>query len=368
LTTLNIQDINIFSVCNQLERAILDSRSGEIVKNIESSISVKVEDEILFTYKPIYNKITNLNQKYEEILKNILKVSGAYEMIFEFTPNNMVNLKYDNTYYSFNQNNFRKQIETFNDYEGWFKNVFSCFSGNIVLIPDTNFLLYCYYSNYLKNIIQQNKDRRISFCLSRLTLLEIERQINDLSEKIKSKEKKDQKKENQKDEREKQYIEHKRQKRLKFQAIGEISEMMRDGANIIPTYNVDLLTSFSKAAGNSFADSWIRMEIYDYIKSMYDSYTDIIFLTGDLLNGLMSVAENINTIYIYNRNNISFHNRNIIYNLLYTISNSFEKIDLIIKIAASNASSIEEQYQLNGIWEGKTVEEWSNKKIKYSKI
>lgn len=128
-------------------------------------------------------------------------MSGVFEMNFEFTPNNIINLKSDNTYFYNNQTPFPKKIETFNAYEGWFNHVISCFSGNVVLIPDTNFLMYCYYSNYFKNMIQQKRDK-VSFCLSRLTLLEIERQINELSDRIKKNEKalKDKQNESKKDE------------------------------------------------------------------------------------------------------------------------------------------------------------------------
>ena len=51
--------------------------------------------------------------------------------------------------------------------------------------------------------------------------------------------------------------------------------------------------------------------------------------------------------------------------LLYTLSNYFEEIILLIK---SNASDAAATYKLHGMWEGKTVEEWSNKKVKFTKL
>ena len=141
--------------------------------------------------------------------------------------------------------------------------------------------------------------------------------------------------------------------------------MTKDGADTLPTLNDNLLQSFPKASGGSFADSWIRMEIYDYYKTIEDSDIDLIFLTADLLNALMSSAENINTIYIYNRNEIRPRNRNPINNLIYTISNYFEEINLIIKTTVSDK---EENFMIKGVWGGKTVEEWSNKMVIFNKI
>lgn len=68
---------------------------------------------------------------------------------------------------------------------------------------------------------------------------------------------------------------------------------------------------------------------------------------------------------IYNRNEIRPRNRNPINNLIYTISNYFEEINLIIKTTVSDK---EENFMIKGVWGGKTVEEWSNKMVIFNKI
>lgn len=159
--------------------------------------------------------------------------------------------------------------------------MFNSFSGNIVLIPDTNFLLRCYYSNYLENTVEENKSK-VSFALSRLTLLEMERQINDLSAKIEAQKKSLEKinDEVKKSETEALLENNKRRKRLRLQAIDEVAEIIRQGAQVIRPSDESLLRSFPKASGNLFADSWIRMELHNYAKETLDkSNNHVIFVT-----------------------------------------------------------------------------------------
>ena len=154
-----------------------------------------------------------------------------YELNFEFTPNNTIKIESDRNYFypqgSFSiEKMFLKKIESSNNYAEWFDSILGCFSGNVTLIPDTNFLLRCYYSSDLKQISEKNKNK-ISFSLSRLTLLEIEWQIDVLSQKIESPKKANDKTKEQEIEKDKA------RKRLKLQAIGEVAEIIKDGANII---------------------------------------------------------------------------------------------------------------------------------------
>jgi hypothetical protein len=157
LSVISIQDVNLYSLCESFENAIARSRSGEVITNVETTVDIKLENDLMFNYDPTYNKITNLNQNYEDIIKDIFKMSGTYEMNFEFTPNNHLNIRSNNTHYFYNNNTFSKKMETFNAYKAWFQNIFYCFSGRIILIPDTNILVYCYYSNYLKDMSNKTK-------------------------------------------------------------------------------------------------------------------------------------------------------------------------------------------------------------------
>ena len=49
--------------------------------------------------------------------------------------------------------------------------------------------------------------------------------------------------------------------------MGEIVELMRDGAIIIPYYE-ELVDSFPKVSGVSFADAWIRREIAKFSNAL----------------------------------------------------------------------------------------------------
>lgn len=236
----------------------------------------------------------------------------------------------------------------------------------MLLIPDTNFLLNCYYSNYFKNTVQKNKGRVI-FALSRLTLLEVERILNDLSKTIKSSERKlvsnDEISEKDLEIAKKSLEENKRQLRLGFQAIGEIGEMIRDGASLIP-YIENLIKSFPRASGVAFADSSIRLEIDEYAKEVRKQGNDIIFLTSDLLNSLMSVAENMNTLYIYNTKKIRERNKDIA-KLIYSTCVFFGECTITIK---SNQTTSERKFILKSAWDGKSTEEWANRKVDYNPL
>jgi hypothetical protein len=330
-----------------------------------TTISIKLGNDVIFQYNPDFNSIVFLTEYYKEELHEVFKMSGMYELYFEFTPNNTVKVTSDKNYlYPGNANSFTKKSSSSERYAEWFESIFNSFSGNIILIPDTNFLLKCYYSNYLERVVEKNKNK-VSFALSRLTLLEMERQINDLTNKIEG-DRKSLKKVTDADkirEIEGLLIDRRRRKRLRLQAIGEVAEIIRQGGEVIQPADDSMLRSFPKASGGSFADSWIRMELRSYEKEMLEkSNTSMIFVTGDLLNGLMAVAENINTVYTYSTDKPGLRNMN---RLLYTIANAYEECEIVIK---TNSSDEEEKYSLRSVWEGKTVEEWSNKKVELTKL
>ena len=55
-----------------------------------------------------------------------------------------------------------------------------------------------------------------------------------------------------------------KEKRVSLHAINEILSLQKHQAEILPNLDLPLLESFSRAAGNGFADVWIRREISEY--------------------------------------------------------------------------------------------------------
>lgn len=360
MTILTMDQLNIPQMMLKFEDSYL--QPGGYHRDIVDLILIESKDDTLLEYEYTHGKVTRPNDKYRFELNEVFKKAGLHDLNFEFSPNNILNLKTNNGSYVLKDgSDFLKKIESHMDYEGWFQKIFVCFPHSL-LIPDTNFLLNCYYSNYFKNTVEKNKSRVI-FVLSRLTLLEVERILNEQSKSIKSSERKlvnDEIREENLESVKKSLEENKRQMRLGFQAIGEIGEMIKDGASIMP-YNENLLKLFPQASGVSFADSWIRMEIDDYAKEVRRQGNDIIFLTSDLLNSLMSVAENMNTLYIYNTKKIKDRNKDIA-KLIYSTCVFFEECSITIK---SNQTTSEIKFKLRSAWNGKSTEEWVNRKVDY---
>lgn len=362
MTILRIEEVDIDELAFKFEDSVIPVNGW--VRELVTKIIVKFDDGILFEYDTDHRRVDNINKSHEKELNQIFKIAGLHDLNFDFTPNNTLNLKGDSRYYYLPNGTdaFLKKIETSVAYDGWFQKLFSCF-GELLLIPDTNFLLNCYYSNYLRKIIQENKDH-VSLALSRLTLFEIERRLNEFSAKIESCQ--DAIDKGKEAEVNRGLIErYKREKRLGFKVIGEIGEIIGDGGTMIP-YNENLIKQFPRTSGIKFADASIRMEINDFARNtrFSDKPKEVIFLTSDLLNALMSIAENMNTIYIYNTGQIN--NKNLVTNnLIYTSTVFFEKCTIVIK---SNNSTKEEKFVLNSMWEGKSPEEWANKKVDYVQI
>jgi len=360
MTIQSMTELDIPQMMLELEDSYM--KPGTYHRNIVDSIIIGLNDDTLLEYEYTPSKITKTNDKYKSELNEVYEKAGLYDLNYEFSPNNILNLRSDNRSYILNDgSDFLKKIESHMDYEGWFKTIFECFQ-HVLLLPDTNFLLNCYYSNYFKNTVQKNKGRVI-FALSRLTLLEVERILNELSKAIKPTERRLVNNEIPKKDLEvakKSLKENKRQMRLGFQAIGEIGEMIRDGASLIP-YNENLIKAFPRSSGVAFADSSIRMEIDEYAKEVRKQGNDIIFLTSDLLNSLMSVAENMNTLYIYNTKRIREGNKDIA-KLIYSTCVFFEECTITIK---SNQTTRERKFKLKSAWDGKSTEEWANRKVDY---
>ena len=359
---IGIDQLDIGNILSAFEDASIEP--GRVYRNIRTSIVVELGNDLLFQFDTPHGNLT-INDKYKIELDEVFAIAGIFDLSFQFSPNNILNIKPTNSSYTINDGiDIVKKIESFVDYESWFQKIFGCFQ-HVLLVPDTNFLLNCYYSNYLKNIIQKNKNK-VVISISRLTLFEVERKFNEVSEEIKKLKKgleKGNLEEGKLKEKNEQIEEQLRLKRLRFQAVGEIGEMMRDGASIIP-YNDNLLKSFPNASGSSFADTWIRMEIEEYVSQVRASGNDIIFLTSDLLSSLMAVAQNINTIYIYNTNNIREHNKDI-NKLVYSACVFFGECKVVIK---SNQTEKERKFILKSVWAGKSTEEWANRKVLYDPV
>ena len=187
MTILTMEQLNIPQMMMEFEISYM--RPGSYHTNIIDTIVIDSKDDTLLEYEYTHGKIRKVNDKFKSELSEVFEKSGASDLIYEFTPNNLLNLERDDKSYILNdESDFLKKIESHMDYEGWFQTIFKCFQ-HVLLIPDTNFLLNCYYSNYFKNTVQKNKGKVI-FVLSKLTLLEVERINNELSKTIKSTERK----------------------------------------------------------------------------------------------------------------------------------------------------------------------------------
>ena len=328
--------------------------SEKEVNVISYHLEIKYDNQVLYNIKHIQSIPTiEFATSINHLIKEILDKSGLYDIDIQYYKSNNTAIKTEEPYYIFDNIIFRKNIYTFNDYKNWFSRLFGCFEKKYIhLILDTNFIIRKYYSNYLKNIINNNSN--VSFVLSDLVKKEIEAKSNRSKEKL-SKQEKELEKDTNKQKKLAYEIEAKKL-RLSSDIFAETSKIKDDGA-IINTANSSLIESFSKSSPDD-RDYWIRKEIKEYILKKPDSI--IIFLTCDYANAASAETNNLNTIY-FHRHEIYdeirlFENISL---FIYNTAISFGECDMRIY----TWNNYTQEYKLFGDWDGKSFDDWKNERI-----
>ena len=252
------------------------------------------------------------------------------------------------------------KCRTDNNFSNWFERVSSTLGDDIHLILDTNFLRRHYYTNYLKKAVPTDVATKYTLMIPRLVILEIEGKYN-----------RDPKKKLGKSCCPQDYHIGK-ERRIAFETIKEVLGIKSNGGDVIPNVDISLIESFSRASGMDHADHWIRREVRDYMKihggiRMHNTSIkvekEIIFLTCDIMNALVAVAEGIPTIYFFR----------IKSNTEMTIGeNSVSKfVTLVINTAILLCecectiifNEIREEFRLVGMWSGKSMTDWQGDHI-----
>jgi hypothetical protein len=218
-------------------------------------------------------------------------------------------------------------------------------TDRVYLVPDTNFLVRRYGSNHVLTLTNKFKD--FSLCIPRLAILEIESLATRKG-------------------RDRQL-----EKRRAFLALAEVIRLRENGAELLPR-QIDpvVMETFSKIAGEGYADAWIRREVHDFVEQLpggkpLEHRPKVFFLTSDLLNAFAAVAEGIDTIYFWETDSTNEGyraNARQVGRFAVAMSVFFEKI-----LMQTKSKKSPESYELVGLWSGKTIEDWKNDLVQISK-
>lgn len=218
------------------------------------------------------------------------------------------------------------------------------------IVPDTNILYRCYYSNFLRNKVLEGRGslNHRPVLIPRLLVMEVENKYNRASDPKKSKE-----------------------KRIAFSSMAELQKIISDGGLFSSKIDYSLLREFTNIAGRGFADSWIRMEISQYhihhseATSNFPShtyFTPIVFLTCDLMNALAGTAEGLNCVYFHRSSNLINTNLDIA-SIVYHTAIQFGECSF-----SKSTTSESKMFVVKGIWDGKTPDDWKNDLIVIEEI
>lgn len=307
-----------------------------------------------------------------EDIKQILTRSGTLAPTIEFRPSQ----------------SFKSRVKTkerlpstfkIEELQNWFSELLQDNGETFYLVPDTNFLVNCYYSNYFKAATISNK-LRLQFLLPRIVNLELERRasskedsrvltIDEIVRKldlllgeVEALVDKEFKKtsDGKYDTDGAHVLESKvtkakenldvvnrqlKRKRISFLAMSEIYSMMSDGAQNMLQTTYPIL--FLKNEG--LPDALIRMEIKDNLQN--NSPHNYIFMTSDFTNALAASAENLNTMYFHQTDSIRGEFADKIQKILYHTAIQFGECDIMMPDSA---------IRLLGMWEGKNQSDWSD--------
>jgi hypothetical protein len=254
------------------------------------------ENKLLFTFEDSTSVLeinSGLSNGLIDDVKEAIDRSGLYNLEVEFMPS--VIKPFNKT----DGSTVSLKNRTDESFQNWLKSVCSSLASNLYLIPDTNFLMRQYYSNYIKHYM----DRDSTFLrIPRLAIIEVE---NIYNRKKPDNSPKENLNPNDKQKFLKNENEKAKARRRAFQAMSEILSIKHNGGDILQNLDISLLQSFAPHAGEGFADAWIRREIsnnHDLRRPKFVSkdHTEAtfseIFLTCDLMGALAAVADNINTL------------------------------------------------------------------------
>jgi hypothetical protein len=147
-------------------------------------------------------------------------------------------------------------------------------------------------------------------------------------------------------------------KRKVMHAATELLFIKQKGGIFLLELNDSTFESFSRVAGDKFTDSWIRREIHEEIgRQEYGREPQMIkkltLVTADLINALSANAEGIDAIYISKSSSDGFlpraHTLEQLTQFLIRCSVLFGEIRTTIN---------KEEFDIKGMWEGKTTSEW----------
>lgn len=231
------------------------------------------------------------------------------------------------------------------DSGNWLKRAISITGIGGYIVPDTNIMYRCYYSNFLKLILSEitGPYAVTRILIPRLLVLEIENKFNRSPERSK-------------------------EKRIAYNSMGELHKIISDGGLFSSKIDYSLLREFSNVAGKKFADSFIRMEISKYhiddysSPSKYSFQHPITFFTCDEMNAMAGSAEGLNCVYFYRSNRLRKKNLDIA-SIVYHTAIQFADCNFSIKTAKS-----EKYFEVKGIWEGKSPSDWKMDSIMINEL
>jgi len=226
-------------------------------------------------------------------------------------------------------------IESINlegDISTWFSNHLN----NKILVIDTNIILDRIFSSL--KFLGYDFLNNINIRIPRLGILELERITNHGSDLKKKK------------------------GRLGYV---ELMYLKDNGARSMNELDIETLTGFSNIAEDQDTDSWIRREIRDSRRRDLRArvVTKYVLITGDLVNSFSAIAEDIDTIYVSKINDWQNKIRNP----------NLEQIGRLIITLAVLCGNItvninSKQYELRGMWEGKTMWNWNQEQAYFKEI
>lgn len=132
----------------------------------------------------------------------------------------------------------------------------------------------------------------------------------------------------------------------------EILKIIEGGGRVLPYPENSLVETFPKAVGQGLSDSWIRREVYTYVRNL-KMIGGCIFLSSDLMNSMAANAERLNTLYFYT-DRIRYK-PTLVSTLLYNTAIGYERCSVY--------RDEKKICDLNGVWEGKNPLDWKNEII-----
>jgi hypothetical protein len=303
------------------------------INRLRVKLSIFFDENNLFDYMGLNKKIV-INTKNEQLINDIHKcfdLSGLSSLNTTIMKCGL-------------EREFDSKSTENEEWAKWFLKTISANAWDY-LILDTNMIMRHYCSKILFRNLRTEGFNQLKFKIPRLTILEIERRVNDDNIQMK-------------------------EKRLAFYAMREIMILQDLGGNLLPDLDNSLLTSFAEKSGTKFTDAFIRREIHEFRFPKFrvvDSREKVArrncyFLTCDLMNGLAAYAEGLNTCYFSRIDKGQFFVENLeeLADLIIITSIIFEKIKLEVYYGDKCVGT----HKLEGMWSGKTPYHWNKDCLK----